>query len=94
MSAEGLSTPEAGTPATRGSGEESSAVNRAIDEVRQIVASLEQVLEQMEEVRELVEVAERQKSADEREIESLRRALRRIQTTRGHKDAPSERAGD
>jgi len=36
----------------------------------------------MEEVLELVELAERQKSADEREIESLRRALRKIQQPR------------
>ena len=40
----------------------------------------------MEEVLELVELAERQKSADEREIESLRRALQRIHQPRGHKD--------
>ena len=49
----------------------------------QIVESLKQTLEQMEEVLELVELAERQKSADEREIESLRRALRKIQQPRG-----------
>ena len=49
----------------------------------QIVESLKQALEQMEAVLELVELAERQKSADEREIESLRRALRKIQEPRG-----------
>lgn len=48
----------------------------------------------MEEVEELVERADRQKSADEREIESLRRALRRIQQPRGHKDTPHEPAAD
>lgn len=58
------------------------------------MASLEQVLEQMEEVRELVELAERQKTADEGEIESLRRALRRIQQPRAHKDTPLERGND
>jgi len=73
---------------------DSSAISRAVDEVRQIVESLEQALEQMEEVQELVEVADRQKSADEREIESLRRALRRIQPPRGHKDTPPGPAGD
>jgi hypothetical protein len=62
--------------------------------VRQIVQSLEQALEQMEEVQELVDLADRQKSADEREIESLRRALRRIQQPRGHKDTPHEPAGN
>ena len=71
-----------------------SAVRQAVDEVRQIIGSLEQVLEQMEEVREIVERAERQKSADEHEIESLRRALRRIQSPRGHKETPPERGGD
>jgi len=55
-----------------------SAIGRAIEEVTQIVELLKQTLDQMEEVLELVELAERQKIADEREIESLRRALRRI----------------
>jgi uncharacterized protein (DUF3084 family) len=63
-----------------------------MDEVRQIVASLEQVLEQMEEVQELVEQAERQKMADEREIESLRRALRRIHQPRGERPEPPAQA--
>jgi len=86
--------PEVETPVAGGGGKDSCAISRAIDEVRQIAESLEQVLEQMEEVRELVEVADRQKSADEREIESLRRALRRIQQPRGHKDTPAERGSD
>jgi hypothetical protein len=60
----------------------SSAISQAVEEVTQIVESLKQTLEQMEEVLELVELAERQKSADEREIESLRRALRKIQQPR------------
>jgi hypothetical protein len=61
----------------------SSAISQAVEEVMQIVESLKQALEQMEEVLELIELAERQKSADEREIESLRRALRKIQQPRG-----------
>jgi hypothetical protein len=61
----------------------SSAISQAVEEVTQIVESLKQALEQMEEVLELVELAERQKSADEREIESLRRALQKIQQPRG-----------
>jgi hypothetical protein len=60
----------------------SSAISQAVEEVMQIVESLKRALEQMEEVLELVELAERQKSADEREIESLRRALRKIQQPR------------
>jgi hypothetical protein len=56
----------------------SFAIGQAIEEVTQIVESLKQTLDQMEEVLETVELAERQKLADEQEIESLRRALRRI----------------
>lgn len=59
-----------------------SAVSRAVEEVTQIVESLKQTLAQMEEVFELVELAERQKLGDEREIDSLRRALRKIQYPR------------
>ena len=62
--------------------ESAVAINKAVDEVRQIVESLEQALQQMEEVLRLVETAERQKITDEQEIESLRRALRRIQQPR------------
>jgi exonuclease VII small subunit len=62
--------------------ESAAAINKAVDEVRQIVESLEQALQQMEEVLRLVETAERQKITDEEEIESLRRALRRIQQPR------------
>ena len=39
----------------------------------------------MEEVLELAELADRQKTADEREIESLRRALRQLQRPRGQR---------
>lgn len=50
--------------------------------MRRITESLEDALEQMEHVLELVELAEQQKIDDEREIENLRRALRRIQMPR------------
>lgn len=66
----------------------SSAISQALDEVMQIVASLKQAVDQMDEVLELVELAERQKLADEQEIESLRRALRQLQRPRGSR--PSE----
>ena len=54
------------------------------------------MIDHLDEVLELVEVAERQKLADEREIDELRRALRRIQPPRQpqtfrnprHDDAP------
>ena len=78
-------TAELEIPAQAGREGNSSAIHRAIEEVRQITESLEQVLEQIEEVHEILEVAERQKTADEREIESLRRALRRIHQPRGER---------
>ncbi len=81
-------------PAKAPVGKDSSAIGRAIEEVRQIVQSLEQALDQMEEIEELVELADRQKSADEREIESLRRAMRRIHQPRGHKDETHEQGSD
>ncbi len=70
----------------------SSAISQAIEEVTQIVESLKQTLDQMEEVLELVELAERQKLADEREIESLRHALHRIHQPRGGQREPHEHA--
>jgi hypothetical protein len=63
------------------------AISRAINEVTEVVESLRQALEQMEEVLELVELAERQKLTDEREIESLLRALRQLQS-RGRTERP------
>ena len=59
----------------------------------QVVDSLKGALDQMDEVLELVEVAERQKLADEREIESLRRALRQLQRPRGPR-LPEDEAHD
>jgi hypothetical protein len=69
-----------------------SAINQAVEEVTQIVESLKQTLDQMEEVLELVELAERQKLGDEREIESLRRALHRIHQPRGDRQERSQPA--
>jgi predicted RNase H-like nuclease (RuvC/YqgF family) len=59
-----------------------SPLMQAADEVAEVIESLKQTLAQMEEVMELIEVAERQKLTDEREIESLRRALRQLQPRR------------
>jgi hypothetical protein len=55
-----------------------AAVTEAIDEVNIIITSLKQVLDTMEEILETLELAEVQKTADEREIQSLRNALRNI----------------
>jgi hypothetical protein len=68
---------------TRKSDPDGSAISQAVEEITQIVESLRQSLVQMEEVLELVELAERQKLADEREIESLLRALRQFQSRGG-----------
>jgi hypothetical protein len=55
---------------------------QAADEVADVIESLKRTLAQMEDVLELIETAERQKLTDEREIESLRRALRSLQSRR------------
>jgi hypothetical protein len=70
-----------------------SAISHAVHEVTEIVESLRQSLAQMEEVLELVELAERQKITDEREIESLLRALRQFQSRgdRPERNEPAER---
>jgi len=57
---------------------EPAAVTEAIEEVNVIIISLKQVLDQMEEILETLELAEVQKTADEREIQSLRNALRQF----------------
>lgn len=66
-----------------------SAIGKTVGEVRQIVESLEQALEQMVEVLRLVELAEHQKFADERELESLRRALHKLQPPRRERQEPN-----
>ena len=60
-----------------------AAIADAIAEVNQVITSLKQVLDQMEEVLETLELAEVQKSADEREIQSLRNALRQFERRGG-----------
>ncbi len=72
-------TAEPDYSAGRAAKPEGSAIARTVGEVRQIVESLEQALEQMVEVLRLVELAEHQKFADERELDSLRRALHKLQ---------------
>ena len=59
-----------------------ASVQEAIEEVSQIMATLRETLDQMDEVLEMLEDFERQGDADEREIESLRRALRQLQRPR------------
>ena len=56
-----------------------------------VVEALKHATEAMDEALELVELAERQKIADEREIESLRRALRQLQRPRASGHASEER---
>jgi predicted RNase H-like nuclease (RuvC/YqgF family) len=55
------------------------AVQAAIEEVNRIIQTLRETLDDMEEVLETLELAERQKIADEQEIENLRRGLRHMQ---------------
>ncbi len=65
-----------------------STIGRTVEQVRQVVESLEQALEQMVEVLRLVELAEHQKFADERELESLRRALHKLQPVHRERREP------
>lgn len=55
-----------------------AAIADAIVEVTHIIGTLKRVLDEMEEVLETLELAEVQKNADEREIQSLRNALRQL----------------
>ena len=61
---------------------EATAIHEAVAHATFIAAALKELHDQMDEILELVEVAERQKLADERELDELRRALRRIQPQR------------
>jgi uncharacterized protein Yka (UPF0111/DUF47 family) len=63
-------------------GTSGNGVQNAIEEVNQIIDNLREALDEMEEVLETLELAERQKTADEQEIDSLRRALRQLQRPR------------
>jgi hypothetical protein len=66
---------------------EISAISQAVAHATEIAESLKHTIDQLDEILELVELAERQKIADEREIDELRRALRRIQPPR-HQPQP------
>jgi hypothetical protein len=58
------------------------AVSQAIEEVSQIIETLRATLDDMDAVLETLELAERQKLADEHEIETLRRGLRQLHQPR------------
>ena len=70
-----------------GSGSAQPSVYKAIEEVNALVDFLRGALDDMEELLEMLELFERQKNADEREIESLRHALRQMHRPRdgGHR---------
>ena len=57
---------------------EPMAVQEAVEEVNRVIETLRSTLKDMEDVLETLELAERQKMADEHEIESLRRGLRQL----------------
>lgn len=60
-----------------------AAIREAIEEVNQVLESLRLAIEDLEDVADTLELAERQKTADEQEIEALKRALRQF---RGGRD--------
>ncbi len=69
---------------------ETSAISQAVEHATHIAEALKSLLDELDEVLELVEVADRQKLADEREIDELRRALRRIQPPRQSPPPPQQ----
>lgn len=58
------------------------SIQKAIEEVNGVVDALRVSLDEMEEVLEMLEMFERQQNVDEREIDSLRRALRQMHRPR------------
>jgi hypothetical protein len=56
----------------------SSAVGEAIEDVYRITETLKRVLDDLDELLETLELAERQKLEDERELDTLRRAMRQV----------------
>jgi len=68
---------------------DTSAIHQAVAHATEIAEVLRELVDRIDEILELVEVAERQKLADERELDNLRRALRRIQPPRqSHSSEP------
>jgi hypothetical protein len=67
------------------------AVQQAIEEVNQIIETLRGTLDDMDAVLETLELAERQKIADEQEIETLRRGLRQLHRPREGGQPPPRR---
>ncbi len=65
----------------------SASVQQAIEHANDIIENLKETLDEMEEVLETLELAERQKLADERELETLRRSLRQVQRPRDSSSA-------
>jgi hypothetical protein len=63
-------------------------VQGAIEHVNQIIDTLRETLDEMEGVLETLELAERQKTADEQEIDSLRRSMRNLQRPRDNRPSP------
>jgi hypothetical protein len=73
-----------------------AAVHEAIELVNQVIDNLRESLEDMEEVLETLEFAERQKTADEQEIDSLRRMLKQMHRPReggGPPNPPQQHRG-
>jgi vacuolar-type H+-ATPase subunit I/STV1 len=69
-------------PAPQQPASEESSIGKAIEQASRIIEELKHALDEMEEVLETLELAERQKLDDERELESLHRALRQLRRPR------------
>lgn len=74
--------PQKESPADRQAGPKNHSITQAIEQVNEIISELKSALDEMDDVLETLELAERQKIDDEREIENLQRALRRLNRPR------------
>ncbi len=70
--------PERNFRPERESAPNTPAISQAIEQVNRVIEDLKGVLNDMEVVLETLELAERQKIDDERELDSLQRALRQL----------------
>lgn len=59
-----------------------SSVHRAVSELNSVILALQKTLRELEDALHLLETAEEQKSFDEKELVSLRRAMGQLKRTR------------
>jgi predicted RNase H-like nuclease (RuvC/YqgF family) len=65
-----------------------TSIEQAVSEAKQIVENLKDVLDEMEEIIEMLDQVRDEKTADEVQIEALRREMRNIQSNYGQPQRP------